>query len=251
MQLILTFIILSIITLVAILLIVLNKNSRSAKLQQIAQNHNWHYQEFIDFDDTIKHANFGLLNYSQNAIFRHFIQADDEYKGLTFKTFDCRAIEPTGIHNSTLILFDLKIPSDLKQLHLTISQPQQDTDAFSDTSHQQIIKRQYQSQQLNKLAPHQVPDELGLNSERLAKTDLYANQPGQAYQFLRYVCSANKSAMSLNHWLLAYPHLHIELSNGMLLAYKKNQLIDEDSLLTAIDSVAELAVLLSCAKAIP
>ena len=61
MQLILTFIILSVITLVAILLIVLNKNSRSAKLQQIAQNHNWHYQEFIDFDDSIKNANFGLI----------------------------------------------------------------------------------------------------------------------------------------------------------------------------------------------
>lgn len=246
MQLILTFIILSMITLVAILLIVLNKNSRSAKLQQIAQNHNWQYQEFIDFDDSIKHANFGLLNYSQNAIFRHFIQANDEYKGLPFKAFDCRAIEPSGIHNSTLILFDLKIPTDFKELHLTISQPLQDTDAFSDSSHQQIIKRQYQSQKLSKLAPHQIPDELGLNNERLSKTVLYANQPGQAHQFLRYGCSTKKGSMSLNHWLLAYPHLHIELSSGMLLAYKKNQLIDEDSLVTAIDTVAELAVILSC-----
>lgn len=246
MQLVLTFIILSIITLIAILLIVLNKNSRSAKLQQIAQNQHWHYQEFINFDDSIKHANFGLLNYSQNAIFRHFIQADNKYKGLTFRTFDCRAIEPTGIHNSTLILFDLKIHTDFKKLHLTISQPPQDADAFTDSSHQNIIKRQYQSQQLRKLAPHQIPDELGLSTQNRFKTDIYANQPGQAYQFLRYICSTNKSAMSLNHWLLAHPHLHIELSNGMLLAYKKNQLIDEDSLVTAIDSVADLAVVLSC-----
>ena len=245
MQLILTFIILSIITLVAILLIVLNKNSRSAKLQQIAQFHNWHYQEFIDFNDSIKQANFGLLNYSQNVIFRHLIQANNEYKGLPFKTFDCRAIEPSGIHNSTLILFDLKIPTDFKELHLTISQPHQDKDAFSDTSHQQIIKRQYQSQRLIELAPHQIPGDLELNSESLSKTNLYANQPGQAYQFLRHACSTNKSKMSLNHWLLAHPNLHIELSNGMLLAYKKNQIIDEDSLVTAIDSVAELAVILS------
>jgi hypothetical protein len=246
LQLILTFIILSVITLVAILLIVLNKNSRSAKLQQIAQTHNWHYQEFIDFDDSIKNANFGLLNYSQNAIFRHFIQADSEYQNLSFKTFDCRAIEPSGIHNSTLILFDLKIPADFKKLHLTISQPQQDTDAFSDSSHQQIIKRQYQSQKLSKLAHHQIPVELGLNDERLSKTVLYANQPGQAHQLLMYICSTNKSSMSLNHWLLAHPHLHIELSSGMLLAYKKNQLIDEDSLVSAVDIVAELAGILSC-----
>jgi hypothetical protein len=143
-------------------------------------------------------------------------------------------------------LFDLKIPADFKKLHLTISQPQQDTDAFSDSSHQQIIKRQYQSQKLSKLAPHQIPVELGLNDERLSKTVLYANQPGQAHQLLMYICSTNKSSMSLNHWLLAHPHLHIELSSGMLLAYKKNQLIDEDSLVTAVDTVAELARILSC-----
>lgn len=257
MQLIFAFIILSIITLMAVLLVVLNKNSRSAKIRQIAQNNNWQYLEFINLEDSIKQANFGLLNYSQNTMFRHAIQGKDAHSGLAFHFFDCRAVEPTGIHNSSIILFSLSLPKSLPQspstdanrLHFCLSRFNQDNDAFTDTSHQQLMKRQYQAQKLIELAEHQIPNALSnaafKNNTSPQKVHLYANDPSQTYQFLQHLCSTPHTEMSLINWLLSYPHLHIEVSNGMLLAYKKNQLIDESSLLTAITAVAELALILS------
>lgn len=248
MQLIFTFIILSIITLIAVLLIVLNKNTRSAKIRQIAQQNNWQYQEFIDFSDDIKQANFGLLNYSQNVIFRHFVQASDKSYGLKFKTFDCRAIEPIGIHNSSIILFTLVLENEFNNLHLRLNRFNQDNDAFSDASHQQAIKNQYRQQKLTILANHQIPKAFNNASPQTSNIDIYANQPNQAYRFLKYVCSTPEKEKSLIHWLLAHPHLHIEISSGMLLAYKKNQLIEESSLIAAISAVAELALILSTDK---
>ena len=245
MQLIFTFIILSIITLIAVVLIVLNKNTRSAKIHQIAQDNHWQYQEFINFGDDIKNANFGLLNYSQNAIFRHFIDANSEHYGLAFSTFDCRAIEPSGIHNSSIILFTLALEDEFNNLHLSISRHTQDRDAFSDVSHQQAIKNQYRLQKLTALASHQIPPAFETETNSSSKIDIYANKPALAYHFLQHICSSNDKEKSLINWLLAHPHLHIEISSGMLLAYKKNQLIDEVYLNAAISSVAELALILS------
>ena len=245
MQLIFTFIILSIITLIAVLLIVLNKNTRSGKIHQIAKDNDWHYQEFIDFDNDIKQANFGLLNYSQNAIFRHFIEATDKHYGLAFKTFDCRAIEPSGIHNSSLILFSLILKTEFNNLHLCLNRQIQEQDAFTDISHQQSIKRQFQAQKLIELADHQIPKALKKEPNKPSVVNLYANKPSLAYRFLQNACSTNEKEKSLIQWLLAYPHLHIEISNGMLLAYKKNQLIKEDSLTTAMTAVAKFALILS------
>lgn len=248
MQLIFTFIILSIITLITVLLIVLNKNTRSAKIHQIAQENNWQYQEFIDFSDDIKQANFGLLNYSQNAIFRHVIQANNEHYGLAFNTFDCRAIEPTGIHNSSVVLFSLALESEFNHLHLSLNRYTQDKDAFTDVSHQQGIKNQYHWQKLTALATHQIPKFFTKDADYSSKIDIHANDPAQAYRFLQHASATAEKEKSLMHWFLAHPHLHIEISSGMLLAYKKNQLIEETSLTTAISAVAELALILSSNK---
>lgn len=245
MQLILTFIILSIITLTAVLLIILNRNSRSGKIHQIAQKNNWQYQEFINFNDPIKQANFGILNYSQNAVFRHFIRADDEHFGLSFNSFDCRAIEPSGIHNSSIILFDLKLAPDFLQLHLSINRPDPKKDAFSDVSNLQSIRNQFRQQKLTALAAHQVPKSLLQLTSKASTLDIYANNPAITYRFLQEICSTPEREKSLIHWLLAYPHLHIEISNGMLLAYQKNHPIEEVSLLNAIVTVAELAHIFS------
>jgi hypothetical protein len=245
LQLIFTFIILSVVTLIAVLLILLNKNTRSAKIHQIAQENNWQYQEFIDFSDDIKYADFGLLNYSQNVIFRHFIQADNKYAGLAFNTFDCRAIEPLGIHNSSIILFTLALGNEFKSLHLSINRFYSDKDAFNDLSHQQSIKNQYRLQKLTALEDHKRPEALRNDVASTSLIDVYANNSNQAYRFLQHVCSAEEDKKSLIDWLLAHPNLHIEISDGMLLAYKKNALIEDTSLIAAIDSVAELAFILS------
>jgi hypothetical protein len=245
LQLIFTFIILSVITLIAVLLILLNKNTRSAKISQIAQEHNWQYQEFIDFSDDIKYADFGLLNYSQNVIFRHFIEADNTYAGLAFNTFDCRAVEPLGIHNSSIILFTLDLGSEFKSLHLSINRFYSDKDAFNDLSHQQSMKNQYRLQKLTALEDHKRPKALRNGVANASLIDVYANDSNQAYRFLQHVCSAAEDEKSLIDWLLAHPNLHIEISNGMLLAYKKNVLIEDTYLIAAIDSVAKLALVLS------
>jgi hypothetical protein len=245
LQLILTFIILSIITLTVVLLIILSKNSRSGKVRQLAQDNNWQYQEFIDFSDAIKQANFGILNYSQNAVFRHFISADNEHFGLGFNSFDCRAIEPSGIHNSSIILFNLRLDTEFSNLHLSINRPSQDKDAFNDVSKQQSIRNQFRQQKLIPLANHQIPKAFLELFVKTSKFDIYANNPAQSYRFLQGVCSPPKDNKSLIHWFLAYPHLHIEISNGMLLAYQKNHLIEDTSLLTAMVAVAELAQILS------
>jgi len=253
LQLILTFIILSIITLTAVLLIMLSKNTRSGKIRQIAQKNNWQYQEFIDFSDAIKQANFGILNYSQNAIFRHSIQADDTHYNLGFNTFDCRAIEPTGIHNSSMILFNLKLNAQFHNLHLCIDRHNQESDAFTDVSKQQAIKNQYRLQKLTALAAHQIPKvfdswyckQSNEQTASASKIDIYANEPAKAYRFLNEVSAVAEKETSLMNWLLAHPHLHIEISSGMLLVYQKNHLIQEVSLIAAITVVAELAKILS------
>lgn len=245
MQLIFTFIILSVVTLIAVLLILLNKNTRSAKLHQLAQENNWQYQEFINFSDDIKYADFGLLNYSQNVIFRHFIQADNEYAGLAFNTFDCRAIEPLGIHNSSLILFTLTLGKEFTNLHLSINRFYADKDAFNDLSHQQSIKNQYRLQKLTALEDHKRPKALRNDVASASSIDVYANDSNQAYRFFQHVCSTAEDEKSLMDWLLAHPNLHIEVSDGMLLAYQKNTLIEDTSLIAAIDSVAKLALVLS------
>jgi hypothetical protein len=235
----------------------LSKNTRSGKIRQIAQDNNWQYQEFIDFSDPIKQANFGILNYSQNAIFRHFIQADDAPYTLGFNTFDCRAIEPSGIHNSSMVLFNLKLSAPFHNLHLCIDRHNQESDAFTDVSKQQAIKNQYRMQKLTALAAHQIPTAFNsLFSEKhdehhseqtddVAKIDLYANDPAQAYRFLSVISADDENKKSLMNWLLAHPHLHIEISSGMLLVYQKNHLIHEVSLIAAITAVADLAKILS------
>ena len=248
MQLILTFIILSIITLTAVLLIVLSKNSRSGKVRQIAQDHNWQYEEFIDFSDTIKQANFGILNYSQNAVFRHLISADDEHFGLGFISFDCRALEPSGIHNSSIILFNLKLTSEFNNLHYSINRPHLDKDAFSDISKQQSNRNQLRQQKLIALASHQVPRAFLELADNDIEFDSYANDPAQAHRFFQAICSSPENKSSLIHWFLAHPHLHIEISNGMLLAYQKNHLIEDTSILDAIYIVKELAQIFSYKK---
>ncbi len=226
MQLIFTFIILSIITLIAIVLMMLSKNSRSYKIQQISLDNEWLYQEFANFDDTIKHAHFSLLNYTQNAIFRHFISADNSRFGLSFNFFDCRAVEPMGIHNSSALLFKLNLAAEFQQLHISIrpapSSTQQDN--FTNICRQQSL---FELDQHYAFKQHQF----------------FANQTGLAEKFLQHHLkhAGYPENPSLSSWLLAHPHLHIEISNGMLLAHQPDHLLDDGLIFNAIEHIAELA----------
>jgi hypothetical protein len=229
LQLLFAFIVLTLIMSIAIILLMLSKNSRSHKVKDICQQHNWQYQEFVNFSDNIKRANFALLNYSQNAIFRHVMSADNTSFGLGFNFFDCRAIEPSGVHNSSCILFNLILGEQYQSLHISIrpAPRSQQKDDFTHICQQQKLVE----------LPHFA----------LKKQQVFTNQPGLAESFIQQHLNqaGYPEEFSLVTWLLAHPHLHIEISNGMLLAHQPNKLLDDEVIYTAIEQVAQLSQSLS------
>ncbi len=236
MQLLFAFIILSTITISALLLIMLSKNSRSGKVRNIAIQHDWQYEEFVNFTDDIKIANFGLLNYSQNVIFRHFISGD--INGHSFSFFDCRAIEPSGIHNSSLILYHLKFQPQYKNLHASftpINPGRPMSDAMQSPIDRNYLARLRKMQKLSLLTPHYA----------FENYELHANNPSLLEQFLQQHLEVSAADTNLSTWFLAHPHLHIEISDGMLLAYQPNRLLDEESIISAINAVCDISKPLS------
>lgn len=231
---------------------ILNKNSRSQLISAITQSNQWNYQEFINFNDSIKSANFGVLNYSQNVIFRHFIGADDTSFGLGFNFFDCRAIEPTGIHNCSVIMFNLKPTTHVSDerfgntlssvginkfstLHasfLPITSP-----AFSQMSagvDQAYFLNIIKMQKLTPLKSHFA----------FPQHHIFSNDPSLLESFLHEHLT-NSDQNKLSTWLLAHLHLHIEISNGILLAYQPNHLLESDDIFSTIEQLADISTSLS------
>jgi len=232
LQLLFAFIVLSTITISALLLIMLSKNSRSGKVRNIAIHHDWQYEEFVNFSDDIKVANFGLLNYSQNVIFRHFINGDID--GHRFSFFDCRAIEPSGIHNSSLILHHLNLQAKYENLHACftpIDSGRPLSDAMQSPIDKNYLARLRQMQKLSCLTPHYA----------FENYELHANNPSLLEQFLQQHLEESGTDINLSTWILAHPHLHIEISDGMLLAYQPNRLLDEESIIPAINAVSDIS----------
>ena len=237
MQLLFAFIILSVITLIAVLLVLLSKNSRSGKVRDIANQQHWDYQEYLDFNDRLKEANFGLLNYSQNVIFRHVLNAAN----ITF--FDCRAIEPSGIHNSSIILSYLNLEPRFQTLRATFSpmatQPsingRNPINALQSPIDNNHLTRLRHMQKLSAANPHYA----------FQKYHLHSNQQSLLEDFLQHHIERSGRENNLSTWLLAHPHLHIEISNGILLAYQPNKLLDEESIMPAINAVMSLSTALN------
>jgi|TARA_B100001063_G_scaffold91808_1_gene85426 hypothetical protein len=221
LQLLFAFIILSTITLIAVLLILVSKNSRSGKIREISNQYEWDYQEYLDFNNEIKNANFGLLNYSQNVIFRH------ELKAPHFSFFDCRAIEPSGIHNSSVILSYLKLEPQFLNLHASFS-PIQNTMQSPEDNNQARLRHM---QKLSIVSTHYAFEEYQLHS----------NNPHLLEIFIQQHIKESGRENNLSTWLLAHPHLHIEISNGILLAYQPNCLLDEASIAPAINAVIDVS----------
>jgi hypothetical protein len=225
LQLLFAFIILSSITLIAVLLVLLSKNSRSGKVREIANQQEWHYQEYLDFNDDIKNANLGLLNYSQNVIFRH------ELKAPHFSFFDCRAIEPSGIHNSSVILCYLKLKPQFLTLHASFSPHQNTMQSLEDNS----LARLRHMQKLAKVSTHYA----------FENYQLHSNNHHVLEAFIQQHIEESGRENNLSTWLLAHPHLHIEISNGILLAYQPNRLLDDASIVPAINAVIDISTRLS------
>lgn len=228
----------------AILLMMLSKNRRSQKIRDICQQNDWQYQEFVNFTDTIKDANLGLLNYSQNIIFRHIISADDSSKGIGFNFFDCRSIEPSGIHNCSALLFNLTLPADMNTLHVCFS-PRSETIEHTKNSnafgHSGINKKYFDRirhmQKLKRLTPLFPLD------HAFPLHEMFTNNANLLERFLiQHIPTDPRQDSPFSDWLLAHPHLHIEISNGMLLAYQPNHLLDDEAIIPAIDDIAQFSV---------
>jgi hypothetical protein len=208
----------------------LSKNSRSHKVQQICHDNDWQYQEFANFNEQIKHAHFALLNYTQNAIFRHLISANETKFGLAFNFFDCRAVEPMGIHNSSAVLFKLNLDAEFQKMHISIRPKPSiiQQDRFTSIC---------QQQQLLELKNHYA----------FKHHQLFTNQQGLAEKFIQQHLKQQgyPDNLTLSSWLLAHPHLHIEISNGMLLAHQPNHLLDDGLIFDAIEHIAKVSQSLS------
>lgn len=215
----------------------MSKNTRSGKIREIANKNNWRYQEFMDLDETLKSANFGLLNYSQNAIFRHIITTNKvagKSQPKTSQFFDCRAIEPTGIHNSSVILSFLNLKTQYLNLHACFTPIKSEQTNVRNSMQSPIDKRYLaglrQAQKLSLLSPHYA----------FENYQLQANTPRLLEDFLHQHLKTN-SGNTLAEWLLAHPHLHIEISNGILLAYQPNCLLDEERIIPAMNAISDIS----------
>jgi hypothetical protein len=230
--------------LTAILLMMLNKNSRSQKIIALTHAQQWDYQEFVNFNDTIKNANFGLLNYSQNIILRHFISADERSYGLGFNVFDCRSIEPLAIHNCTVIMFNLLTSSQtsaisktvtpaITALELHVSFLPINNSVLNDVNagvEKSYFERIVKMQKLTAVKSHYA----------FPQHAIYCNDPTLFDVFLHEHLT-NSNNIKLSEWILAHPNLHIEISNGILLAYQPNHILNSEDITTAIEHIADIS----------
>jgi len=206
---------------------------RSQQLRHLCHeqhNHKWHYRPYGQLAREVKAGRFEIIERCEHRLFRHMVegywpspQIVNSVAGsntLTlFNLLDCSLVAPHETLTQTLIMMPLQspMPSEFKCL---ISPKHSNFKHFSGDAF-----AEYQDDQLKSLLQHQVPTEL---SER----HIASSKPG--------FCSSLVHEMPLKHWLLTYPHLHIEISNDILLVYKQNSIVDAADITTALDIVAEL-----------
>lgn len=208
-----------------------SRRSQQLRLQCHKQQPlNWCYRPYAQLSAGIKAAHFLILNASDSRLFRHLLEGqwplqpspagDTEKMALTgFNLLDCSTITQQQTCTQTLLMMPLQRPLPAG-LHCVISAAGSihgdwPNDAFDTLSNLTLAP----------LADHQIPAAL---SERT----ITSTNPGQ--------CAALIRETTLTHWLLTYPHLHIEFSNDILLAYKQNSIIDAEQIESALIIVAEL-----------
>jgi len=223
--------------LLGLLFIGLLANRRSQAMAQLSTRHkslNWYYRPYANLSPRIKAAHFQILELSENRLFRHLIeghwplpatgpelfdQASEEVPLTAFNLLDCTLINKYKTSTQTLVL--MPIATDRLQGFQCSISPENTVhghsgpDPFSD----------HRSESLLPLAAHQTPDQL-------AERSIHSNHPGR--------CAALLRQMTLKHWLLTYPHLHIEIANDMLLVYKQNSIIEAEETESVLTLVAEL-----------
>ena len=109
------------------------------------------------------------------------------------------------------------------------------SDAMQSPIDRNYLARLRKMQKLSLLTPHYA----------FENYELHANNPSLLEQFLQQHLEVSAADTNLSTWFLAHPHLHIEISDGMLLAYQPNRLLDEESIIPAINAVSDISKPLS------
>lgn len=217
-------------------------NGRSKALRQLSVRHksfNWYYRPYANLSARIKLAHFQVLELSDGRVFRHLIegqwplfstrpiQSDTPLKEVALTAFnllDCTLITQRQTTTQTLVLIPL-LTDRLSGIRCSIT-PEGAVHGHSGPD-------PFGSQPVDPLSPlahHQIP-------EQLQGRSIFSNHPGRCATLLRQ--------MTLNHWLLTYPHLHIEIANDILLVYKQNSIIEAEELESVLSLVTELALILT------
>ena len=207
---------------------------RSQKLRQIcreAQHLNWHYRPYGQLPDEIKAAGFQIIRYCEHRLFRHLIEGlwpgaptenmvmPEEGILTPFNLLDCSLISQHGTLTQTLLITPLyrSLPPAFQ---CTIAPKNGDHKYFFDDAFNEST-----THNLRALSDHLLPSEL------IDRRILSSNTG---------LCAAIIGEMTFKHWLLTYPHLHIEICSDILLVYKQNSIIDAEEITTALNIVAEL-----------
>jgi len=214
MTLVFSLIVLLVIFVSLFLLLLIDKDSRTKQLRQCAGQLGLEYRPFASLSPQVRDARFRIINLGQLHHFRHllegqFSQSQHPYR---LNLLDYSLLSNDGTANQTLMLIDCPLPTGRFRLQ---QKQWLSGDVFSD---------QYQDD-LRRLLPGQLHPDIN-------QWQIFSERPGEISRLLNE---------EVRQWLLAHPHLHIEWSNGILLLYRPQHLLDENSISPALSAGCELA----------
>lgn len=216
---VLSILIIAVIIGLLVLPMVVDRGRRGGKLRILAHQQGYRYEPYVTADSHIRSADFLILTCSQYRHCPNFIEGaitiDDHTKSITL--FDCTVITASQTYTQTLII--LECPLSFRG-RIALSQKRWlALDTFTD-------------QLKTPLKLHTREDKPRL----LAAWHIQSEPVHHMKQWLSYKAI---------EWLLAHPHLHIEWSDGMLLACQPGTLLNADDILDALQQVNALSVALT------
>ncbi len=217
MTVVLSLIVLLMIFVSLFLLLLIDKDSRTKQLRQCADQLGLNYRPFAALSSEMRDAHFHIIEIGQFRNFRHLIEGEltNNSQRLPLNLFDYSLVGNDGTANQTLILIHCPLPYGKLRI-------QQKSwlrgDAFTGPEIETLTRLQ-----------------AGQLHPEISKWQVFSERPEKANLLL---------TPEVRRWLLAHPHLHIEWSNGILLLYRPQHLLDEQAIAAALEAAGELVQLL-------
>lgn len=205
------------------LLLMINKGSRANHLRQCADRLALKYRPFASLSRQIREAAFFIINIGQFQNFRHLIEGqyipehcpEEANSGVSINIFDYSMVGDQGTANQTLLLLDCPLSCAAFRWQAkewlkpdTFNEPVKDS--------------------MQRLHDGQI-------NQDIRHWRLYSKHPAELPALL---------SEEIRQWLLAHPHLHIEWSNGILLLYRPQWVLDAEQIEVALNEAMTLITLL-------